>query len=188
MSRKGPPPFFIFGGDFGHAFWISPPDVPGIYRPRHPESTVLYRVLFHNFDRFLTAYESRFEKEYGQFRPVVKEVVERYLDCGNPCSGFARIRCPDCRGEHLLTFSCKTRGFCPSCHAKRREEWGLQDQDGHERVDADPFPHLGEEDEGQGAGVFLQHGAAFCAYANQDGGERQTSRRGGRLDRRITVF
>ena len=98
--------------------------MPGIYRPRHPERTVLYRVLFHNFDRFLTAYEGRFEKEYGHFRPVVKEVVERYLDCGNPRSGFARIRCPDCRSEHLLTFSCKTRGFCPSCHAKRREEWG----------------------------------------------------------------
>jgi ribosomal protein S27E len=81
-------------------------------------------VLFHNFDRFLTAYESRFEMEYGHFRPVVKEVVERYLDCGNPRSGFARIRCPDCRREHLLTFSCKTRGFCPSCHAKRREAWG----------------------------------------------------------------
>jgi Transposase zinc-binding domain len=42
----------------------------------------------------------------------------------NPPSGFARIRCPDCRSEHLLMFSCKTRGFCPSCHAKRREEWG----------------------------------------------------------------
>ena len=26
--------------------------------------------------------------------------------------------------EKLLMFSCKTRGFCPSCHAKRREEWG----------------------------------------------------------------
>jgi len=24
----------------------------------------------------------------------------------------------------MLTFSCKTRGFCPSCHAKRVEEWG----------------------------------------------------------------
>ena len=23
-----------------------------------------------------------------------------------------------------ILFSCKTRGFCPSCHAKRREEWG----------------------------------------------------------------
>ena len=21
-------------------------------------------------------------------------------------------------------FSCRTRGFCPSCHAKRVEEWG----------------------------------------------------------------
>jgi hypothetical protein len=96
----------------------------GIYRPRHPERTVLYRVLFHYFDRFLTEYEHRFEKEYGFLRPIIKEVVERYLDCGNPHCGFARIRCPDCHTEHLLMFSCRTRGFCPSCHAKRLEEWG----------------------------------------------------------------
>ena len=81
--------------------------MPGVYRPRHPERTVLYRVLFHYFDRFLTDYEERFEKEYGFLRPVIKEVVERYLDCGNPRCGFAR-----------------TRGFCPSCHAKRLEQWG----------------------------------------------------------------
>jgi hypothetical protein len=96
----------------------------GVYRPRHPERTVLYRVLFHYFDRFLAEYEGRFEKEYGFFRPIVKEVVERFLDCGNPRCGFARIRCPDCHAEHLLMFSCRTRGFCPSCHAKRLEEWG----------------------------------------------------------------
>jgi ribosomal protein S27E len=96
----------------------------GVYRPRHPERTVLYRVLFHDFDRFLAEYESRFEKEYGFFRPIVKEVVERYLDCGNPRCGFVRIRCPDCHAERLLMFSCRTRGFCPSCHAKRLEEWG----------------------------------------------------------------
>jgi len=35
----------------------------GVYRPRHPERTVLYRVLFHHFDRFLTEYEARFERE-----------------------------------------------------------------------------------------------------------------------------
>ena len=96
----------------------------GVYRPRHPERAVLYRVLFHHFERFLTEYESRFEREYGFLRPIVKEVVERYLDCGNPRCGFARIRCPDCREERLLMFSCRTRGFCPSCHAKRLEEWG----------------------------------------------------------------
>ena len=96
----------------------------GIYRPRHPERTVLYRVLFHHFERFVAEYEERFEKAYGYFRPIIKDVVEKYLDCGNPRSGFARIRCPRCRTEHLLMFSCKTRGFCPSCHAKRIEEWG----------------------------------------------------------------
>ncbi|MGC9091605.1 MAG: IS91 family transposase [Fervidicoccaceae archaeon] len=80
--------------------------------------------MFHYFDQFLAQYESRFEKEYGFFRPTIKEVVERYLDCGNPRCGFARIRCPDCGEERLLMFSCRTRGFCPSCHSKRLEEWG----------------------------------------------------------------
>jgi len=79
--------------------------------PRHPERTVLYRVLFHSFDQFLAEYESRFEKEYGFLQPVIKEVVERYLDCGNPRCGFARIRCPGCRTERLLTFSFNMRGF-----------------------------------------------------------------------------
>jgi hypothetical protein len=66
----------------------------GVYRPRHPERTVFDRVLSHHFERFLTDYESRFEREYDFFRPIVKEVVEKYLDCGNPCCGFARIRYP----------------------------------------------------------------------------------------------
>jgi len=35
--------------------------VAGIYRQHHPEHTVLYRVLFHYFYRFLAEYESRFE-------------------------------------------------------------------------------------------------------------------------------
>jgi len=33
--------------------------------------------------------------------------------------GFARIPCPNCRAEHLLAFSCRTRNFCPSCQGKR---------------------------------------------------------------------
>jgi hypothetical protein len=50
---------------------------------------------------------------------VVKESVEAYLGCGRLLGGFARIRCPRCKGEHLLAFSCRTRNFCPSCQAKR---------------------------------------------------------------------
>lgn len=60
--------------------------MPGIYRPRHPERTVLYRVVFHNFDRFLLAYEKHFEKEYRFFPTINKEVVQRYLDRGNKTS------------------------------------------------------------------------------------------------------
>jgi ribosomal protein S27E len=116
----------------------------GVYRPRHPERTVLYRVLFHYFDRFLAEYEGQFEKEYGFLRPIIKDVTvghhearravviswcrvwgKRLLrhcvprndvfDCGNPRCGFARIRCPDCGDEHLLMFSCRTRGQVQSC-------------------------------------------------------------------------
>jgi hypothetical protein len=48
--------------------------VSGICRPRHPERPVLYRVLFHHFERFAAEYE-RFEKAYGYFRPIIKEVT-----------------------------------------------------------------------------------------------------------------
>jgi hypothetical protein len=75
----------------------------GVYRPRHPERTVLYRVLFHCFDRFLAEYEGRFEKECGFFRPIIKEVVERYLDCGNPRCGFAREVLADLVRKELLS-------------------------------------------------------------------------------------
>jgi len=80
----------------------------GFYRHRHPERTVLYRVLFHHFDRFLMEYESRFEREYGFFRPIVKEAVERYLDCGNPRCGFAlmiryRLMRTAKRGPHQVS-------------------------------------------------------------------------------------
>jgi transposase InsO family protein len=74
-----------------------------IYRQRHPESTVLYRVLATHFDSFLTRYETLFQRRYGYLRPVVREVVERYLDCANPMCGSARIRCPECASEQLPT-------------------------------------------------------------------------------------
>ena len=41
----------------------------GEYRSRHPERTVLYRVLFHHFERFVAEYE-HFEKVYGYFSCV----------------------------------------------------------------------------------------------------------------------
>ncbi len=36
--------------------------------------------------------------------------------------GFLRVRCDTCHAEHLVAFSCKHRGVCPSCGARRMVE------------------------------------------------------------------
>jgi Transposase zinc-binding domain/Putative transposase len=55
---------------------------------------------------------------YGRLRPVIPDVVHKFLACGDLARGFARIRCDHCKHEYLLAFSCKSRWFCPSCHQK----------------------------------------------------------------------
>jgi hypothetical protein len=42
-----------------------------------------------------------------------------YLQCGILAHGFLRLRCDTCKQEVLLAFSCKRRGFCPSCAGRR---------------------------------------------------------------------
>jgi hypothetical protein len=63
-------------------------------------------------------YPEKYQPRYGLLRPIIPEVVHKFLDCGNLERGFARIRCDHCEHEYLLAFSCKSRWFCPSCHQK----------------------------------------------------------------------
>jgi hypothetical protein len=49
----------------------------------------------------------------------VERELRRFLDCGIPANGFARLRCPDCGHERLVAFSCKGRCLCPSCMGRR---------------------------------------------------------------------
>ncbi len=52
----------------------------------------------------------------------VEREFRRYLECGILAYGFARARCPDCRHDFLVAFSCKGRALCPSCNARRIAE------------------------------------------------------------------
>ena len=70
----------------------------------------------------------------------VLHALKRFFGCGNPMNGFARIRCPDCGHERLLVFSCKCRGSCPSCQARRAEEWAAWVVE--ERLAAVPHHHV----------------------------------------------
>jgi len=49
--------------------------------------------------------------EYGPWRPTVGQVADKFLACGVPEHGFARIRGDACAHEYLLAFSCKCRCF-----------------------------------------------------------------------------
>ena len=42
--------------------------------------------------------------------------------CGDLKHEFARVRCPRCREEFFLPYSCRVRCFRPSCHEKRALE------------------------------------------------------------------
>jgi Transposase zinc-binding domain len=42
-----------------------------------------------------------------------------YLQCGIFVHGFLRMGCDTCQKEVLLAFSCRRRGFCPSCEGRR---------------------------------------------------------------------
>ena len=91
----------------------------GVYHPRNPESSSLWLLFNNHFESFVQCYEERFERKYGYLRNVIRNVVEKYLRCGDLKEGFARVKCEDCHHEFLLAFSCQGRWLCPSCQAKK---------------------------------------------------------------------
>jgi hypothetical protein len=95
------------------------------YQPKKFGENPLYRILSDYWESFCLNYEDRFTKICGSLRDVVSKVVYRLIDCGNPLCGFARILCTGCRREVFRPFSCKTRGFCPSCQARFAAEWSV---------------------------------------------------------------
>ena len=98
--------------------------VEQVYRPRRPKASPLWQCLSGHFDAFLELYEEQYQPRYGFLRPIIPEVVNKFLDCGDLEHGFARVRCDDCKHEYLLAFSCKGRWFCPSCHQKKVQLFG----------------------------------------------------------------
>ncbi len=52
----------------------------------------------------------------------VEAEFDAYLKRERMEVGFLRLRCEQCHAEKLVAFSCKKRGFCPSCGARRMAE------------------------------------------------------------------
>ncbi len=92
----------------------------GTYVPRRPEDGVLHRTLRQHLETFLAEARARSDGD-GLPRFVERELRE-FLSCGVLARGFARFRCDGSGHEILVAFSCKGRGFCPSCCGRRMAE------------------------------------------------------------------
>ena len=67
----------------------------------------------------LHVWEPRFQHQCGCLRDEVTKTLTEYLNCGILAHGAARVYCDGCKHSLLIAFSCKRRGVCPSCGAKR---------------------------------------------------------------------
>jgi len=59
------------------------------------------------------------DPEGGGLPRYVERELAGYLRCGVLAHGFARVKCPACGDEIVVAFSCKSRGICSSCTARR---------------------------------------------------------------------
>ncbi len=87
------------------------------YERRRPETTDLYKVVAEHWP----AFRARAEEQGGLPRFVEKE-FEEYLACGILENGLARLKCGLCGHEMVTGYSCKRRGFCPSCIGRRMSD------------------------------------------------------------------
>ncbi len=78
-----------------------------------PEHGTLHQVVRENLRTLYAAAEQGFT---GASLPeFVRRELERYLDCGLLCRGFALLACDRCDERRLVSFCCKGRAFCPRC-------------------------------------------------------------------------
>ena len=87
------------------------------YTPRDPSQTVLYTVIAEHLETFLASLAD--DPEATGLPAYVQQEFYDYLRCGILAHGFLRLGCDTCKHELLLPFSCKRRGFCPSCAGRR---------------------------------------------------------------------
>lgn len=91
------------------------------YERHKPEQTLLHRVVREHLETMLA--EANAADGPGVRRYVELE-FRKYVRCGILAHGFARARCKTCGTDLLVAFSCKGRGICPSCGARRMANTG----------------------------------------------------------------
>ena len=88
------------------------------YKRHRPEKNLLYRTVQTYWPEFVEQ-----QKRVGRVLPLfIHNEFEKFLECGIPEHGFVRIYCHQCQHSGIVPFSCKGRGFCPSCLGRRMND------------------------------------------------------------------
>jgi hypothetical protein len=94
-----------------------------VYSRREPEKTALFQVL----QRHLLTFEQEWtDKSDGRTLPgFVTDELHDFMGCGVLARGFAQLLCKTCHERYVVAWSCKGRGFCPSCGGRRMNAGAL---------------------------------------------------------------
>ena len=84
------------------------------YKRREPQNTIIHKLIQEHYPQFAA--------DHPGFPQYVYRTFEAFQDCGDLAKGFMRTKCSQCDEELVVAFSCKKRGFCSSCGAKRASE------------------------------------------------------------------
>jgi hypothetical protein len=93
---------------------------PFRYRRHEPEKTLLYQTLAREWETWHA--ERQADTSRSPLPEYMAREMDAYLRCGILDHGFLILSCAGCEEKIPVAFSCKRRGFCPSCCAKRMSE------------------------------------------------------------------
>ena len=106
-------PQLLHGTGFG---WVRRVPAALRYQRHRPEETPLYRIVSEHLESFLAFIAEHHSRRLPRY---VENEFRNSVECGTLPHGFSRARCTGCGHEIVVAFSCKLRGICPSCNARR---------------------------------------------------------------------
>jgi hypothetical protein len=95
----------------------SPTSTP-VYVPRNSASGKIFQIIQRNWKKF----EHDMVVSDQPLSQYVRREFEAFLGCGILSKGFIRLVCDTCKTNRFVPFSCKKRGFYPSCCGRRMNE------------------------------------------------------------------
>jgi hypothetical protein len=86
------------------------------YVPR--EKNVIQKIFQDHFSDSEKHYDDHYADKYGKHRIIlIKQAVEKLIECGNYSKGIARIKCTNthCKYEYFCPFVASLKVACKSC-------------------------------------------------------------------------